>query len=75
MVNGCQQYRVLRDQFARPDPFRFGQVQAQPAAPCNCIGPQNGQPRCPCQMRNVQIKNGRYVIPEQDLGPTKDTTP
>ena len=35
---------------------------------CNCVGPQNGQPYCPCQMRNVQIKEGRYVRPEQDLG-------
>lgn len=23
-------------------------------ATCNCIGPQNGQPLCPCQMRAVQ---------------------
>jgi len=36
---------------------------------CNCIGPQNGQPLYPCQMRNVQIKDGRYVRPEIDLGP------
>lgn len=28
---------------------------------CNCIGPQNGQPLCPCMMRGVEIKNGRYV--------------
>lgn len=36
--------------------------------PCGCIGPQNGQPLCPCQMRGVQIKDGRYVR-VQDLGP------
>jgi hypothetical protein len=35
---------------------------------CGCIGPQNGQPLCPCQMRGVQIKDGRYVR-IQDLGP------
>lgn len=35
---------------------------------CNCIGPQNGQPLCPCAMRGVQIINGRYVRVE-DLGP------
>jgi hypothetical protein len=35
---------------------------------CNCIGPQNGQPCCPCQMRGVQVKDGRYVR-IQDLGP------
>lgn len=28
---------------------------------CNCIGPQNGQPKCPCAMRNVQVRDGRYV--------------
>jgi len=41
---------------------------------CFCVGPQKGQPLCPCRMRGVTIKNGRYVIPEQDLGPAKDTT-
>lgn len=35
---------------------------------CNCIGPQNGQPVCPCAMRSVTIENGRYVRKE-DLGP------
>ena len=35
---------------------------------CGCIGPQHGQPLCPCQMRSVQIKDGRYVR-IQDLGP------
>lgn len=37
---------------------------------CNCIGPQNGQPVCPCAMRGVTIENGRYVRKE-DLGPVK----
>lgn len=36
---------------------------------CNCIGPQNGQPRCPCMMRGVIQRNGRWVEPERDLGP------
>ena len=27
---------------------------------CECIGPQNGEPRCPCQMKNVVIRDGRY---------------
>lgn len=39
---------------------------------CNCIGPQNGQPLCPCQMAGVVIKNGRYVMPERDLGPAPE---
>lgn len=28
---------------------------------CGCIGPQNGQPLCPCAMRGVKIVDGRYV--------------
>lgn len=35
---------------------------------CHCMGPQSGEPVCPCQMRGVQIVNGRYVR-TQDLGP------
>lgn len=38
------------------------------ASACCCIGPQNGEPVCPCRMRNVTIENGRYVRKE-DLGP------
>jgi len=38
---------------------------------CFCVGPQNGQPLCPCAMRSVVIKNGRYTLPERDLGPVK----
>lgn len=50
--------------------------QAQPLMnPCGCIGPQRGQPLCPCAMRGVVIKNGRYVRPEIDLGPAPQGTP
>jgi hypothetical protein len=35
---------------------------------CNCVGPQNGQPACPCAMRNVRVVDGRYVK-INDLGP------
>ena len=38
---------------------------------CNCIGPQEGQPLCPCQMRHVQIVDGRYVR-ITDLGPVRE---
>lgn len=41
---------------------------------CNCIGPQNGEPLCPCQMRSVQIVNGRYVR-TQDIGPAPQQEP
>lgn len=40
--------------------------------PCACVGPKNGQPLCPCQMRGVTIKDGRYIR-IQDLGPAPDT--
>lgn len=39
---------------------------------CLCIGPQNGQPLCPCKMRNVKIRDGRYIQPEVDLGPVPE---
>ena len=36
---------------------------------CNCIGPQNGEPKCPCMMKDVAVRDGRYIQREQDLGP------
>lgn len=38
---------------------------------CNCVGPQDGQPLCPCRMRGVEIEDGRYVMPARDLGPVR----
>jgi hypothetical protein len=38
------------------------------SSPCGCIGPQNGEPCCPCAMRSVTVKDGRYVR-VTDLGP------
>lgn len=38
---------------------------------CNCIGPQNGEPYCPCMMRNVVERDGRWVRTETDLGPVR----
>jgi hypothetical protein len=46
-------------------------IKADESRSCNCIGPQNGEPLCPCQMRSVQIVDGRYVR-INDLGPVKD---
>ena len=40
---------------------------------CCCMGPQRGQPVCPCRMRNVVIRDGRYVE-EIDLGAVKSYT-
>ena len=39
---------------------------------CCCIGPINGEPVCPCRMRNVKEVDGRY-IEINDLGPVSDT--
>lgn len=36
---------------------------------CGCVGPRDGQPLCPCRMRGVIERDGRYIMPEQDLGP------
>ena len=38
---------------------------------CFCIGPQNGKPLCPCAMRNVYQKDGRWIQRETDLGAVK----
>jgi len=37
---------------------------------CNCMGPQNGEPYCPCMMNRLGVvkHNGRWVEPEKDLG-------
>lgn len=39
---------------------------------CQCTGPREGEPLCPCRMkaRGVTKRDGRWVIPEQDLGST-----
>lgn len=41
------------------------------AMSCNCIGSQNNEPYCPCQMREKGVfkRNGRWIEPEKDLGP------
>ena len=46
-----------------------GQEVGAGSLACFCVGPQNGEPLCPCRMRDVQIRDGRYVLPERDLGP------
>jgi hypothetical protein len=45
-----------------------GEASSATSFACGCIGPQNGQPLCPCQMRSITIKDGRYVR-IQDFGP------
>lgn len=41
---------------------------------CNCLGPQNDQPLCPCAMkkRGIYQRDGRWIQPEQDLGPVQN---
>lgn len=50
---------------------KYAMTQTGSINACGCIGPQNGEPLCPCSMRNVQVKNDRWVIPERDLGPVR----
>ena len=38
---------------------------------CGCVGPQRGEPYCPCRMRGVIQRNGRWIEPERDLGPVR----
>lgn len=39
---------------------------------CACIGPQNGEPLCPCRMRGLRKENGRWVE-AIDHGPVQPT--
>ena len=44
---------------------------------CCCVGKQNGEPYCPCKMRQLGIfkRNGRWIKPaqaEQDLGAVRE---
>ena len=38
---------------------------------CGCMGPQNGEPVCPCAMKYVKIVDGHY-IQVTDLGKVGD---
>lgn len=49
--------------------LRDSTVKSEPLNLCACMGPQNGQPLCPCAMRGVIVRNGRYIVPEKDIGP------
>lgn len=35
---------------------------------CACMGPQNGEPLCPCQMRGMIQRDGKWIRPEQVIG-------
>ena len=37
---------------------------------CNCIGPQNGEPLCPCMMRSRKIfkRGDEWIEPEHIIG-------
>lgn len=46
----------------------------QTATMCGCIGPQNGEPLCPCRMRGVRQIDGRWVE-TIDHGPVRAHVP
>jgi hypothetical protein len=50
-------------------------IVSAPMDACGCIGPQNGEPRCPCQMRFIVKRNGRWIQKEVDLGPAPADRP
>lgn len=39
------------------------------AKQCFCIGRQNGEPLCPCRMKNLEQRDGRWVEKPRDFGP------
>ena len=56
---------------------RISQLTTEPGmlTACNCIGPQQGFPKCPCMMRGLIQRDGRWVEPEKDLGPVRSVLP
>lgn len=46
----------------------WGTDKSAQAIACNCVGPRPGEPLCPCQMRGVIKKDGKWVIPERIIG-------
>jgi len=40
---------------------------------CHCVGPQDGNPVCPCRMPALRIQHGRYVeIIDHGPAPAED---
>lgn len=55
-----------------PEKYQASSVKLEHQAhACCCIGPQPGFPRCPCMMRGLIQRDGRWIEPEKDLGPVQ----
>ena len=50
-----------------------GWEPTQAITQCGCIGPQRGEPLCPCAMRGLIKRDGRWIKPEVDFGPVNET--
>jgi hypothetical protein len=44
-------------------------LNASQSQACHCMGKRPGQPLCPCGMRGLVQRDGRWIRPEQDMGP------
>lgn len=62
------QMNITAEWFVSKEALESGKEISAGYRPCNCIGPQNGEPLCPCAMRGVTVEDGRYVQ-RRDLGP------
>lgn len=60
--------------------YSDGPLQAERTHTCGCIGPQDGNPVCPCRMSALTVKDGRWVevidhgpapTPSHDEGQTR----
>lgn len=61
--------------FVDPNDERYEQVVrkylAKPAPnyhPCGCLGPIDGQPKCPCMMQTVVLHDGKYYEVNEQRG-------
>ncbi|MEX2739933.1 hypothetical protein AB3480_00540 [Rhizobium mongolense] len=59
---------ITAEWFVSKEALEAGKEIRAGSRACNCIGPQKGQPLCPCMMTGVTIEDGRYVQ-KRDLGP------
>ena len=57
----------------------FSVTSGDGAHACFCVGPQDGAPCCPCEVRNrgLFVRDGRWIEPargERDLGAAYDAS-
>lgn len=50
--------------------YAVGKNTSRNIGSCFCVGPQNGDPVCPCRKKDVKVVDGR-IVEINDLGVAK----